>query len=242
MAALSCPLSRCDKANSEKRRRLEFPAVANGGGSTAADEVEDEARAEEAGGGVAAAAAAADEGEDGEDGEPTPLPIGELEEEDASEAEEEGVAADGTMLARELYGNNTPSEKVIRKQSTVPVGSWVHIKRIKCPKLKVALNAQGKKSTHVCTICWKRLTLTVDKQAGRFSTTLAVQHLRMFHPDLGTAKASQEKLNVKGAKTVASMLAAGGLPQPRVDVAGPLQNYVVTAEERALSSTARFFV
>ena len=78
MAALSCPLSRCDTANSEKRQRLELPAVANGGGATAADEVEDEARAEEAGGGVAAAAAAADEGEDGE---PTPLPIGDLEEE-----------------------------------------------------------------------------------------------------------------------------------------------------------------
>ena len=44
--------------------------------------------------------AAADEGEDGE---PTPLPIGELEEEDASEAEEEGVTAD------DMYGNNTPS-------------------------------------------------------------------------------------------------------------------------------------
>jgi hypothetical protein len=83
VAALSCPLSRCDTANSEKRQRLELPAVANGGGATAADEVEDEARAEEAGGGVAAAAA--DEGEDGEDGEPTPLPIGELEEEETSE-------------------------------------------------------------------------------------------------------------------------------------------------------------
>ena len=59
MAALSCPLSRCDNANSEKRQRLELPAVANGGGATAADEVEDEARAEEAGGGVAAAAAEA---------------------------------------------------------------------------------------------------------------------------------------------------------------------------------------
>ena len=106
--------------------------MANGGVSTAADEVEDEARAEEAGGGVAAAAAAADEGEDGEDGKPTPLPIGELEEEDASEAEEEGVAADGTMLARELYGNNTPSEKVIRQQHTA-----------RCKKVGVGIRRRG---------------------------------------------------------------------------------------------------
>lgn len=115
-----------------------------------------------------------------------PLSVAELEEEDGSgdEEVEDALPEDGTELEPEMYGNNTPVDKVgRRRQSLNPTGVWVHVKRIKCDLLRKSLNSQGKKPTHVCVICWQRLTLTFDKSTGRYLTTNGLNHMRDVHAE-----------------------------------------------------------
>ena len=94
------------------------------------------------------------------------------------------------------------------------------MKRIKCDRMRKSLNSQGKKPMHVCVICWQQLTLTFDKSTGRHLTT---NGLRGRKDD-------------KSIRTLAGMLAAGGTS------ASSMENFVVTAAQMALSSTARFGV
>jgi len=136
-----------------------------------------------------------------------------------------------------MYGNNTPVVKVgRRRQSLNPTGVWVHVKRIKCDRMRKSLNSQGKKPTHVCVICWQQLTLTFDKSTGRHLTTNGLNHMRDVHAEEEVAKQSQGRKDDKSISTLAGMLAAGGTS------ASSMENFVVTAAQMALSSTARFCV
>ena len=49
--------------------------------------------------------------------------------------------------------------------------------------------------THVCILCWERLTLTQDKYRnggiGAFPTTVALAHLRDAHPHVNEASKSK---------------------------------------------------
>jgi hypothetical protein len=168
-----------------------------------------------------------------------PLSVAELEEEDGSGGEEveDALPEDGTELDPEMYGNNTPVVKVgRRRQSLNPTGVWVHVKRIKCDRMRKSLNSQGKKPTHVCVICWQQLTLTFDKSTGRHLTTNGLNHMRDVHAEEEVAKQSQGRKDDKSISTLAGMLAAGGTS------ASSMENFVVTAAQMALSSTARFCV
>ena len=168
-----------------------------------------------------------------------PLSVAELEEEDGSGGEEveDALPEDGTELDPEMYGNNTPVVKVgRRRQSLNPTGVWVHVKRIKCDRMRKSLNSQGKKPTHVCVICWQQLTLTFDKSTGRHLTTNGLNHMRDVHAEEEVAKQSQGRKDDKSISTLAGMLAAGGTS------ASSMENFVVTAAQMALSSTAHFCV
>ena len=104
------------------------------------------------------------------------------------------------------------------------------------PRMRKSLNSQGKKPTHVCVICWQRLTLTFDKSTGRYLITNGLNHMRDVHAEEKVAKQSQGRKDDKSISTLAGMLAAGGT------LASSVENYVVTAAQMALSSTARFCV
>ena len=166
------------------------------------------------------------------------MPVGDLEEEEGSgkaEDEEVAVVPDGTKLEPSQYGNNTPIEKSDgkrqRRLSLAPAGVWVQVKRLKDPHMRKSILA-CKVSTHVCILCWARLTLTIDKRRGCYLTTNALQHMREVHKE--DAKASQERGDAKEAATLAGMIVASGTP------GSSLGTYVVTPEQLALSETARF--
>ena len=74
---------------------------------------------------------------------------------------------------------------------------WVHIKqsyikRIKGGMLRAAARVlDGTPNWLICTLCWKRLTLTQDRSHsgdnGAFLTTVALAHLRDAHPHVNEA-------------------------------------------------------
>jgi hypothetical protein len=106
---------------------------------------------------TAAAAAPADAAAEASEAEKevaeltTRPPVAELEEEDGPGGEEveDALPEDGTELDPEMYGNNTPIVKVGRRRQFLnPTGVWVHVKRIKCDRMRKSLNSQGKKPTH----------------------------------------------------------------------------------------------
>jgi len=110
------------------------------------------------------------------------------------------------------------------------------VKRIKCDRMRKSLNSQGKKPTHVCVICWQQLTLTFEKSTGQHLTTNGLNHMRDVHAEEEVAKQPQGRKDDKSISTLAGMLAAGGTS------ASSMENFVVTAAQMALSSTARFCV
>ena len=88
----------------------------------------------------------------------------------------------------------------------------------------------------MCVICWQQLTLTFDKSTGRHLTTDGLNHMRDVHAEEEVAKQSQGRKDDKSTSTLAGMLAAGGTS------ASKTENFVVTAAQMALSSTAHFCV
>ena len=124
------------------------------------------------------------------------MPVGDLEEEGGpGKAEDEEVAPS-------QYGNNTPIDKSDgkrqRRLSLAPAGVWVQVKRLKDPHMRKSILA-SKVSTHVCILCWARLTLTIDKRRGCYLTTNALKHMREVHKE--DAKASQERGDAKEVLT-----------------------------------------
>ena len=140
------------------------------------------------GGGDADVGAASDDDDDDDVGggggganEGTPMPVNDLEEED--EAEEDGATEGSLVLTLGQYGENTPPKapQTRRRTSLVPKGAWVHIKRIKDGALRAAARVldetrKGPRGdTHVCILCWARLSLTQDKSRNSaFMTTVAL--------------------------------------------------------------------
>jgi hypothetical protein len=201
------------------------------------------------GGGDADVGVASDDDDDvggggGGANEGTPMPVNDLEEED--EAEEEGATEGSLVLTLGQYGENTPPKapQTRRRTSLVPKGAWVHIKRIKDGTLRAAARVldetrKGPRGdTHVCILCWARLSLTQDKsRESAFMTTVALAHLRDVHPHLNEASKSQSGMDDKQLKTVASMLAVGMSPGK-----GTLGAFYVSPASRALSLASRYYV
>jgi len=140
------------------------------GGAGFAGGGDDNAGGAGGGGDADVGAASDDDGDDvggggGGANEGTPIPVSDLEED---EAEEDGATGGSLVPTLEQYGENTPprASQTRRRTSLVPKGAWVHIKRIKDGKLRAVarvLNETPKGQwgdTHVCILCWKRLTLT----------------------------------------------------------------------------------
>jgi hypothetical protein len=126
------------------------------------------------------------------------------------------IPKDGTELDPEMYGNNTPVVNVDRwRQSLNPIGAWVHVKRIKCNRMRKSLNSQGKKPTQMCVICWQQLTLTFDKSTGRHLTTNGLNHKRDVHAEEEVAKQSQGRKDDKSTSTLAACWRRAGRRLPR---------------------------
>ena len=71
-----------------------------------------------------------------------------------------------------------------------------YIKRIKGGMLRAAARVlDGTPKGLICTLCWKRLTLTQDRSHsgdnGAFLTTVALAHLRDAHPHVNEASKSK---------------------------------------------------
>ena len=125
---------------------------------------------------------------------------------------------------------------------------WVHTKRIKDEKLRAAARVldgtpKGKGprgDTHVCILCWKRLTPTRDMSrnggTGAFLTSVALAHMREAHPHVNEASKSQSGIGGK-ERTVASILAVGMSPDK-----GTLGAFHVSPATRALPLAARYYV
>ena len=85
-------------------------------------------------------------------------------------------------------GSTAEVSRTRRRTSLAPKGVWVHIKqsyikRIKGGMLRAAARVlDGTPKGLICTLCWKRLTLTQDRSRnggnGAFLTTVALAHLR----------------------------------------------------------------
>ena len=107
--------------------------------------------------------------------------------------EEEDAGGGVTMLdtetqelSPEQYGQNSPMKGARKRASKGYHGVvWGFTKRLLDPTL-MDMHANNKGSwiarfTHVCTRCWRKLTLGYDNETGWWKTTRAVAHSKKYH-------------------------------------------------------------
>ena len=164
-----------------------------------------------------------------------PLAIDAIEEEGCETTESGGATDTFAALPPSKYGDNTPLNKK-RRSSLVPKGVWVHVKRIKCAVIR-------KEFTHVCLLCWRRLNVTRDRNAGnRFLTTVALRHNAEFHPDEAPSLKRTQREEVKLNNLQASSAAVG--EESVSSSSGPrtLAGFFINLKQMALTKAARFYV
>lgn len=141
------------------------------------------------------------------------------EEEDAGG----GVAmldAEPQELSPEQYGQNSPMKGARKRASKGYQGVvWDFTKRLLDPAL-MDMHANNKGSwiarfTHVCTRCWRKLTLGYDNETGWWKTTRAVAHSKKYHAnDCKVGREAAAREDERAIKTRRLMSAAGEFQIP----------------------------